>query len=100
MIVRAHPSAEPELVDGVAHDVTVAGRRLGEPFLAEFERCVAPPRAPPSIGSPWERALRRLRRLRLRRFRSSIDCTVTSEALYIVALAHARRRPGHRRART
>jgi hypothetical protein len=40
MIVSTHPLAEDELVDGAVYYATEGSVRLGEDFIAEFERSI------------------------------------------------------------
>ena len=96
MIVSTHPLAEEELTSGAVFCANRVNHALGQDFIAESERSVAPLRQYPQIGSPWRGALRRLP---IRRFPYSIVYYQSGDVLRIVAMAHQKRKPGYWRGR-
>ncbi len=96
MIVSTHPLAEGELVDAAVFYAKEANPRLGEDFIAEFERSIGLLCEFPKIGVRWRGAMRRLP---MRRFPYSIVYCESGDVLRVIALAHQRRRPGYWRDR-
>ena len=86
------PLALTELQEAADFYTAKANVELGLAFVAEFERTANLILANPSIGAIF-RGTRR--RFPLRRFPYSAIYQVTSEELWIVAVAHNRQRPGY-----
>ncbi|HRI08595.1 MAG TPA: type II toxin-antitoxin system RelE/ParE family toxin [Nannocystaceae bacterium] len=89
--VLLRPEAEAELVEAWAwYEAQRAG--LGEEFVACFEAVIsiaarAPNAFPASVGE--------VRRALVRRFPYGVFYTLDGESLVVLAVAHARRRPGY-----
>jgi len=86
-----HPEAEQEFLAGAARyesDVTGLGERFGE----EIYRVIQLLLDNPELGARLDPELRHFV---LRRFPFSVVYAVTSELLYIVAVAHGSREPGY-----
>ena len=95
MIYEFHPEAEQELVEAAAYyerNVTGLGERFGDEVHQAIERLLEYP----ELGSPIDADLRRLM---LTRFPYFLIYSFTTDLLRIVAVAHARRRPGYWRSR-
>lgn len=86
-----HPEAEQELFEAaLRYNSEVPG--LGHRFGEEVSRVVQLLVGNPELGS---RVDENLRHFVLRRFPFSIVYAVTSELVYIVAVAHGSREPGY-----
>ena len=95
MIYEFHPDAEEEFIEAAAYyERNVPG--LGERFAREVRRAIERLLEHPEIGSPIDP---NLRRAILTRFPYSLIYSFTSDLLRVVAVAHARRRPGYWRTR-
>jgi plasmid stabilization system protein ParE len=112
-----HPDAEQELVESAAfYERNVTG--LGERFGSEVQRAIERLLEYPELGFPidaqcridWKPKLLEypelgfpidatLRRLVLTRFPYFLIYSFTTDLLRVVAVAHARRRPGYWRSR-
>jgi toxin ParE1/3/4 len=89
--VEFHPAAARELVETSAfHDNEVPG--LGERFVVEVERVVSLVAELPNIGQEIEKSRRRIV---LARFPYSRIYSTESEDVWVLAVAHQRRRPGY-----
>ena len=96
MKLEFHPEAEEEFLEAVSYyEARVPG--LGERFEAELRTASALLLAHPEIGPLIDAELRKLV---LDRFPYYLIYSVSSEVVYIVAVAHERRRPGYWEART
>ena len=96
MKLRFHPSARAELLAAVAYyERQLPG--LGERFLAETEaratRLLDHPQAAPVVRAD-------LRRAALAQFPYGLIYRSTVDELWIIAVAHRRRRPGYWRDRS
>jgi len=90
-----HPKAEQEFIEAAAYyERNVAG--LGERFGSEVRYTIERLLEYPELGSPIDADLRSLMLLRFPHF---LIYSFTTDLLWIVAVAHARRRPGYWRAR-
>ncbi len=90
-----HPEAEQEFVESAAYyERNVTG--LGERFGSEVQRAIERLLEYPELGSPIDATLRRLV---LTRFPYFLIYSFTTDLLRVVAVAHARRRPGYWRSR-
>ena len=90
-----HPEAEAEFIEAAAYyEQDVPG--LGERFAREVRRAIERLLEYPELGPPIDADLRRLM---LIRFPYSLIYSFTSDLLRVVAVAHARRRPGYWRSR-
>lgn len=95
MIVRLHPEAAEEFLESVRfYEQHVDG--LGELFIQEFERLSKVLMEYPQLGAPYEQ---QFRRTLMARFPYSIVYSVEPDAIWIIAVAHQRRRPGYWRNR-
>jgi len=95
MTYAFHPEAEQEFIEAAAYyeqNVTGLGQRFGSEVRHAIERLAEFPER----GSPLDEGLRGLVLLR---FPYVLIYSFTPDMLTIVAVAHARRRPGYCRAR-
>ena len=93
-----HPAARDELLEAAARYEEQADG-LGERFADEVERAVRFVDEHPGLGTPLgEKGT--LRRWTLRRFPYYVIYRAEADALYILAVAHQRRRPGYWRNRS
>ncbi|HKC82973.1 MAG TPA: type II toxin-antitoxin system RelE/ParE family toxin [bacterium] len=90
-----HPEAEAEFQAAARfYDAHTPG--LGRDFIAEVRRAARTLATYPGIG---HRFSRRLRRLLVRRFPYGLLYRTEPDRIFIVAVAHLRRRPGYWRRR-
>ena len=90
-----HPEAEAEMVAAAEfYEARSAG--LGIDFIAEVERAT---RALAIYSRIGHRFSRRLRRILMPRFPYGLLYRVETERIFVVAVAHTRRRPGYWRHR-
>jgi plasmid stabilization system protein ParE len=95
MKLEFHPEAEEEFLEAVSYyEAQVPG--LGERLSAEVRTATAVLLQYPEIGSSIDEELRKAL---LDRFPYYLIYTASSEAIYVVAFAHERRRPGYWQAR-
>jgi len=95
MIYEFHPEAEQELVEAAAYyerNVTGLGERFGSEVRHAIERLLEYP----AHGVPMDTDLRRIM---VTRFPYFLIYSFTTDLLRVVAVAHARRRPGYWRSR-
>ncbi len=91
MKAEFHPRASEEIVETTAYyEGEVPG--LGDRFIIEVERIVEVLCDQPNIG---QSAGEELRRLLLARFPYSLIYSIESERIWVIAVAHHRRRPGY-----
>jgi plasmid stabilization system protein ParE len=91
MKLEFHPEAEEEFLEAVSYyEAQVPG--LGERFDAEVRAAGARLLRYPEIGPFIDTELRKLV---LDRFPYYVIYSVSSEAVYIVAVAHEKRKPGY-----
>jgi plasmid stabilization system protein ParE len=90
-----HPDAAEEYVEALLW-YSDRGEWVGEAFEAEVERA---PRLISDSPDRWPSVQNRFRRVRTRRFPYSIVYLQRDARIWIVALAHGRRRPGFWRGR-
>lgn len=91
MLVNFHDEAEAELAEAALfYEERVVG--LGASFAAEIKSSIAFIQAHPE-ASPWLGRL--LRRFVVKRFPYSIIYRHEEENIFILAIAHDRRRPGY-----
>lgn len=94
--VEFHPLAEAEFIKQARYyDDRVPG--LGEAFISELEAVTAMLESYPDIGAALDADLRSLT---LRRFPHSVIYATEADRLWILAVAHQRRKPGYWRQRT
>ncbi|MEM8600872.1 MAG: type II toxin-antitoxin system RelE/ParE family toxin [Bacteroidota bacterium] len=98
MQARFHPAARAELMDAATYYEEQADE-LGGQFIDEVHRVVDLLVESPSLGAALE-SQPRLRRWRLRRFPYYVIYHVQANRLFILAVAHERRRPGYWSERT
>jgi len=90
-----HPEAEADLL-AAAQFYESHARSLGVDFIAEVRRAGRIIASHPRVG---HRFSRRLRRLLVRQFPFGVVYREESDAIFIVAVAHLRRRPDYWRTR-
>lgn len=90
-----HPEAEAELL-GAAEFYEARRSGLGLEFVAEVQRATHALLNFPTLG---HRFSKRLRRILTRRFPYGVLYRVEPEFVYVVGVAHVRRRPGFWRGR-
>lgn len=91
MKAKFHPKASEEIVETTAYyESEVPG--LGASFITEVERIVEVLCDQPNIGQKVGEALRRIL---LARFPYSLIYSIESECIWVIAVAHHRRRPGY-----
>lgn len=88
MKIEIHEWAQKDLADGVIYQEQQKG--LGLEFLDEVVRTFKLLQSYPNLGSVW----RRHYRYPVRRFPYQVIYQVSKENLYVIALAHQRRRFG------
>ena len=91
MKAEFHQTASKEIVETTAYYEGEAPG-LGAGFIAEVERVVAVLCDQPKIG---QRVGEEFRRILLARFPYSLIYSIESERIWVVAVAHHRRRPGY-----
>ena len=89
--VEFHPDAETEFAH-VAEFYDLARQRLGAEFANEVEQAVQFIRTHSEAGQPIREMIRRWR---VQRFPYEIIYREEPERVYILAVAHHRRRPGY-----
>jgi toxin ParE1/3/4 len=90
--VRFHPAARIELSEAVSYYETLhAG--LGGDFQAEVEESVRRIARNPRVGAPYKST--ELRHVRVRRFPYVVFYLEAGSGLWIVAVAHGKRRPDY-----
>lgn len=97
MKVSVSPAAQQELIDGALFYAERADRELGLAFIAEFEHARELLSTNPEIGAQWRGSTRRLP---LRRFPYNLVYQIRPQEVWVVALAHQRRRPVYWTGRT
>lgn len=97
MNVSVSPAAQQELIDGALFYAERADRELGLAFIAEFEHARELLSTNPEIGAQWRGSTRRLP---LRRFPYNLVYQIRPQEVWVVALAHQRRRPVYWTGRT
>ena len=90
MEVRLHPAARRELFDAAEWYAAQAGRRVAQDFIADYDEARLRIVDNPRIGSP---SPAQTRRLMLRRFPFVLINKLVADHLFIIAVAHQRRRP-------
>ncbi len=95
MRAELHPEAEDEFIEAsLFYDLQLLG--LGEGFICEVERVTKLLVEKPEIGARIDETFRRML---LNRFPYSLIYSLEPERIWIVAVAHQRRRPGYWRSR-
>jgi len=89
-----HPDAEAE-VEATVSWLAERDPLVAERFLDDLERCVQAMRSSPEAFPLWPGVSRRLqlRRCVMRSFSFSVAFVVERDQLFIVAVAHQRRKP-------
>ena len=86
-----HPTASEEIIETTAYyEGEVPG--LGDRFIAEVEKIIEVLCDQPNIG---QSVGEELRRILLARFPYSLIYSIESERIWVIAVAHHRRRPGY-----
>ena len=91
--VRIHPDARAELLAAATYYEEQSGG-LGGQFIDEVQRVFDLVAESPSLGSPVPKH-KPYRRWPLRRFPYRVIYRGTEGALFVLAVAHNRRRPGY-----
>lgn len=96
MKIIVHPAASADLNNAAAFYSEQANRQLGLALITEFEKAASLLSGNPELGTPWVSGTRRFV---LRRFPFNIVYRLFPDHLFIIAIAHQKRRPGywHRR---
>ncbi|OGT72179.1 MAG: hypothetical protein A2W76_04990 [Gammaproteobacteria bacterium RIFCSPLOWO2_12_47_11] len=95
MFVKLHPEAESELIENaIYYECEVEG--LGYRFIEEIERGIEVLIAQPRLGQPLNE---QLRSFVLGGFPFSLIYSLEQDKIWIVAIAHQKRRPGYWRKR-
>ncbi len=92
---RFHPEAAEEFLQAAAH-YAETGTSLGLAFIAAMEEAVGLLLEHPGLGQEVSEGIRRHL---LRRFPFSVYYTLENEQLFILAVAHMKRRPEYWRER-
>lgn len=92
MKIIVHPAAGADLNNAAAFYSEQANRQLGLVFITEFEKAVSLLSGNPELGTPWVFGTRRFV---LRRFPFNIVYRLFPDHLFIIAIAHQKRRPGY-----
>ena len=91
MKVVFHPAASDEIVETTAYyEDEVPG--LGDGFITEVKKVIEVLNDQPEIG---QRVGEQFRRIILARFPYSLIYSIESDRIWVVAVAHHRRRPGY-----
>lgn len=96
MNVEVEPAARAELTEAVAWYLDVGGPSIADAFEREFNAAIHLLLRFPKIGSPGQRASRKLR---LDGFPYTVHYRIDGELIRIVAVANQRRKPGYWRGR-
>ena len=91
-----HSQAWSDLDEAMAW-YTAHGPGLALDLLAEFEQAVASIKQNPGLGTPHRRT--GFRRLAMRRFPYRVIYAELDDVIWVVAVAHAKRRPDYWRRR-
>jgi len=94
--VEFHPEASAE-AEAAVHWYRERSTRAAEAFVAEMEKAFA---AIAKAPDRWPRSEEGVRRFPLLRFPFWVIYRETSKSIQILAVAHARRRPGYWHARS
>lgn len=93
--VLFYSEAQAELIEAASfYEARLVG--LGTSFSAEVQACVHFVRTYPEAGAPFGR---KLRKMIVKRFPYSVIYRCDESVIYIVAVAHHRRRPGYWKSR-
>ncbi|MDZ4263685.1 MAG: type II toxin-antitoxin system RelE/ParE family toxin [Pseudomonadota bacterium] len=96
MKVIVHPAATTDLTGAATFYAAKANQELGQALIVEFERTIQLVSENPELGIEW---LPGTRRITLRRFPFSVVYRLSPDHIFIIAVAHQRRRPGYWRQR-
>ena len=96
MKIIVHPAATADLNNAAAFYSVQANKQLGLALIAEFEKAASLLSENPELGVPWVSGTHRFV---LRRFPFSIVYCLFPDHIFVIAIAHQRRRPDywHRR---
>lgn len=95
MKIEFHPQAQEEFTEEASYYERQIPA-LGTSFISELESAVALLEAHPKLGAELESPFRHLP---MRRFPHSLIYAIESRRIWIVAVAHQKRRPGYWRER-
>ena len=96
MKIVVHPAATAELNKAAAFYTEQANKQLGLALISEFEKAALLLSGSPELGVPWVSGTRRFV---MRRFPFNVVYYLLSDHLFVIAIAHQKRRPEywHRR---
>jgi len=90
--IIVHPDANAELNIAAAFYSAQANKQLGLALISEFEKAASLLLGNPELGTPWVAGTRRFI---MRRFPFSIVYRLFPDHLFIIAVAHQKRRPNY-----
>lgn len=96
MKIIVHPAATADLNNAADFYSAQASKQLGLALIAEFESAALLLAENPELGTPWRAGTRRFI---LRRFPFNIVYCLFPDHIFIMAVAHQRRRPDYWRRR-
>ncbi len=92
MKIIVHPAAIVDLNAAAAFYSEQANKKLGLALIAEVEKAASLLSGNPELGVPWVSGTRRFV---LRRFPFNIVYRIFPDHLFVIAIAHQRRRPDY-----
>ncbi|HEY8094630.1 MAG: type II toxin-antitoxin system RelE/ParE family toxin [Gammaproteobacteria bacterium] len=92
MKIIVHPAATADLNNAAAFYSEQANKQLGLALITELEKATSLLSGNPELGTPWVSGTRRFV---LRRFPFNIVYRLFPDHLFIIAIAHQKRRPGY-----
>jgi plasmid stabilization system protein ParE len=90
--IIVHPAATADLNNAAAFYSEQANKQLGLALITELEKATSLLSGNPELGTPWVSGTRRFV---LRRFPFNIVYRLFPDHLFIIAIAHQKRRPGY-----
>lgn len=92
MKIIVHPSAAADVNNAAAFYSEQANKQLGLALITELEKATSLLSGNPELGTPWVSGTRRFV---LRRFPFNIVYRLFPDHLFIIAIAHQKRRPSY-----
>jgi len=90
--IIVHPAATADLNNAAAFYSEQANKQLGLALITELEKATSLLSGNPELGTPWVSGTRRFV---LRRFPFNIVYRLFPDHLFIIAIAHQKRRPSY-----
>jgi toxin ParE1/3/4 len=90
--IIVHPAATADLNNAAAFYSEQANKQLGLALITELEKATSLLSGNPELGTPWVAGTRRFV---LRRFPFNIVYRLFPDHLFIIAIAHQKRRPSY-----